>query len=306
MLALGLTSVAATAVGVAALRTGALPGPALAVLALTPLALADVVAGLPDAAVRLLTARQAAGRLAELATTPAPVAAEGAPVGAPSAFHARGLAVRWPAAADVAVRDVDLTLTPGTRLALTGPSGSGKSTVVAALLRTLDPAAGSLAADGRDVRGLAAEDVRSGIAWCGARTHLFDSTLAANLRLAAPDADDDALVDALRRAQLGDWFATLPDGLATAVGEHGGAVSGGERQRIGIARALLARRPVFVLDEPTAHLDGATGDALAAELLAVTEGHTALVVTHRPEQTPGLPELRIGRDKEEQCVPAPA
>ncbi|MBW0115087.1 thiol reductant ABC exporter subunit CydC, partial [Pseudonocardia abyssalis] len=296
VLAIGATSVAATAVGIAAVRAGTLPGPALAVLALTPLAMADVVAGLPDAAVRLLTALPAARRLAELEARPVAVADPAHPldVAPPSGFTADGLAVRWPGAGRDAVHDVDLDLRGGTRLALTGPSGSGKSTVVAALLRTLDPSAGTLRADGHDVRGLAGDDVRHGIAWCGARTHLFDSTLRANLALAAPDATDAQLVAALGRARLGDWFAGLPDGLDTAVGEHGGAVSGGERQRIGITRALLAERNVLVLDEPTAHLDPATADALAAELLAVTEGRTALIVTHRPEQTPGLPEVRIG------------
>ncbi|MBW0089907.1 thiol reductant ABC exporter subunit CydD [Pseudonocardia sp. KRD-184] len=300
VLATGATSVAATAVGVAAVRAGTLPGPALAVLALTPLALADVVAGLPDAAVRLLTALPAARRLAELEAQPATVA-QPAPTGGPraavpppSGFTADGLAVRWPGAATDAVRGVDLGLCAGTRLALTGPSGSGKSTVVAALLRTLDPSAGALRADGRDVRELTGTEVRSGIAWCGARTHLFDSTLRANLTLAAPGASDEQLVAALGHARLGDWLAGLPDGLDTAVGEHGGAVSGGERQRIGVTRALLAERNVLVLDEPTAHLDPATADALAAELLTVSEGRTALIVTHRPEQTPGLAEVRIG------------
>jgi ATP-binding cassette, subfamily C, bacterial CydCD len=148
-------------------------------------------------------------------------------------------------------------------------------------------------AGGRDVRELAADGVRSGIAWCGAGTHLFDSTLRANLLLAAPDAPDIALVRALERAQLGPWLRGLPAGLDTALGEHGGPVSGGERQRLGIARAVLAARPVLVLDEPTAHLDPATADALAAELLALSAGHTALIVTHRPEQVPGLPTLHL-------------
>ena len=296
VLAVGATAVAGTAVGIAALRDGTLPGPALAVLALTPLALADVVAGLPDAAVRLLTAVPAAHRLAELATTQAPVTepASSPPATAPTGFAARDLAVRWPGADRDAVRDVDLDLTPGSRLALVGPSGSGKSTVVAALLRTLNPHAGTLRADGHDVRELPSEDVRAGIAWCGARAHLFDSTLRANLLLAAPDATDDDLVAALRQAQLGAWLAGLPRGLDTPIGEHGGPVSGGERQRLGIARAVLARRPVWVLDEPTAHLDAATADALAAELMTVTAGRTALIVTHRPEQTPALPQLRVG------------
>ena len=137
--------------------------------------------------------------------------------------------------------------------------------------------------------------MRDGIAWCGAATHLFDNTLRANLLLASPTATDDELARALQQAQLGNWLAALPEGLDTALGEHGGAVSGGERQRIGVARALLADRPVTILDEPTAHLDARTADALADELLDVTRGRTALIVTHRPEQTPGLPRLDLGR-----------
>ena len=292
---IGAASVAATALGVTALRDGNLAGPALAVHALTPLALADVVAALPDAAVRLLTALPSAHRLRELERREAPVTdpATGSGATPPTTVAARELAVRWPGAPSDAVRDVDLTLSPGTRLALTGPSGSGKSSVVAALMRNLAPSAGRILADGHDVRGLTGDELRAGIAWCGPWSHLFDSTLRENLRLARPDADDAELLDALRRAQLGGWFAGLPDGLDTAVGEHGGAVSGGERQRLGIARALLADRPVLLLDEPTAHLDAVTADTLAAELLTATEGRTALFVTHRPEQTPGLPEVRL-------------
>jgi ATP-binding cassette subfamily C protein CydCD len=296
VLAVGATSVLAAAVGVAALRAGSLPGPALAVLVLTPLALADVLAGLPDAALRLLTAVPAAQRLADLESVPATVLEPQQPAGVapPTRLAADGLAVRWPGADRDAVRDVALVLDRGTRLAVTGPSGSGKSSIVAALLRTLDPAAGTVRADGRDVRELTGDEVRRGIAWCGAHTHLFDSTLRANLLLAAPDADDATLRNALHRGQLGDWFDSLPDGLDTPLGEHGGPVSGGERQRLGVVRALLADRPVMLLDEPTAHLDPATSDALANELLAATEGRTALIVTHRPAQAAGLPTLRLG------------
>ena len=305
VLSIGSTTVALTALGIAAVRAGMLPGPALAVLALTPLAAAELVAGLPDAALRLVTAAPAARRLAELEELPAPVVDPDLPaaVAPPRSLATRALSVRWPGAGHDAVRDVDLTLSPGDRLALTGPSGSGKSTVVAALLRTLEPSAGAVLADGRDARDLTGDQVRAGIAWCGARTHLFDSTLRANLLLACPDASDADLLDALRRARLQSWFAALPDGLDTLVGEHGGSVSGGERQRIGVARALLADRPVLLFDEPTAHLDPATADALAAELMAATAGRTALIVTHRPEQTPGLPELRIDR-READRTPA--
>jgi ATP-binding cassette subfamily C protein CydCD len=178
VLAIGAMSVAATAVGVVAVRAGLLPGPALAVLALTPLALADVVAGLPDAAVRLLTALPAARRLAELESRPSPVAEPAFPVlvDPPAGLATRQLAVRWPDADRDAVHGLDMTLRQGTRLAITGPSGSGKSSLVAALMRTLDPAEGAVLADGRDVRDLASDTVRDGIAWCGAAAHLFENT----------------------------------------------------------------------------------------------------------------------------------
>jgi ATP-binding cassette subfamily C protein CydCD len=296
VLSIGATSVGATAVGIVALRAGALPGPALAVLALTPLALADVVAGLPEAATRLLSALPSAGRLARLEQrpTPAPEPAIAAGVVPPSSLATVALAVRWPDARRDAVSGVDLALPAGSRTTLTGPSGSGKSTVVAALLRGLLPHRGAVRADGRDTRELTGDEVRRGIAWCGSWSHLFDSTLRANLRLADPRATDEQIEAALRRARLGGWLAGLPDGLDTALGEHGRPVSGGERQRIGVARALLADRPILLLDEPTAHLDPDNADALAGELMADTRGRTALIVTHRPEQAPGLTRLRLG------------
>ena len=170
--------------------------------------------------------------------------------------------------------------------------------MVAALLRQLEPSAGTVLADGRDARELTGDELRAGVGWCGPQTHLFDNTLRANLLLARPDADDDALLDALRRARLGTWYDGLPKGLDTWVGAHGGTVSGGERQRVGVARALLADRPVLLFDEPTAHLDRACADALSTELLAATADRTALIVTHRPDQVPTLPELRLGGDRD--------
>jgi ATP-binding cassette, subfamily C, bacterial CydCD len=190
---------------------------------------------------------------------------------------------------------VDLRLPAGGRLVLTGPTGSGKSTLLAALLRTVEPRAGEVRIDGIDTREVLGDELRARIAWCGPATHLFDSTLRQNLLLAHPDARTDEVVDALARAGLGDWLAGLPEGLETPVGRHGGAVSGGERQRIGLARALLADRPVLLLDEPTAHLDTGTAALVCADLLRVTAGRTALVVTHRPEELPGLPRM---------CLPA--
>jgi ATP-binding cassette subfamily C protein CydCD len=295
ILAVGGATVCCTALGVAALRAGVLPGTALAVLALTPLATAELVAALPDAAQRLATALPAARRLAELERAPSAVSEPDDPRPGPPGrrLDTHGLAVRWPGSDQDAVTGVDLRLSAGGRLVLTGPTGSGKSTVLAALLRTVEPRAGTVRIDGIDTREVLGDDLRARIAWCGPATHLFDSTLRQNLLLARPDARNDEIVDAVARAGLGDWLAGLPEGLETPVGRHGGAVSGGERQRIGLARALLADRPVLLLDEPTAHLDSDTAALVCADLLRATAGRTALVVTHRPEELPGLPRMRL-------------
>ena len=296
VLGTGLAAVGATVVGIAALGTGSLAPTALAVLALTPLAAAELVAGLPEAATRTAEALPAARRLAELEAQEAPVEDPAIPREVPDdpAPAAEDLAVRWPGAATDAVSGVDFVLARSDRMLLTGPSGAGKSTVLAALMRTLTARRGAVTLDGADTATMAAEQVRSRMGWTGPAAHLFDNTLRENLRLARPDATDDELVNALSHARLADWFAGLPHGLDTALGEHGGPVSGGERQRLAVARVLLADRPIVVLDEPTAHLDAPTATALAAEIEELTRGRTALVVTHRPAEFPGLPSTVVG------------
>ncbi|MFD5246073.1 thiol reductant ABC exporter subunit CydD [Amycolatopsis sp. NPDC058340] len=303
--AVGLTSLACLVLGALAVRTGTIPGPALAVLALTPLATAELVSGLPEAAQRLLGAGHSARRLSELDSAPAAPAEPAPAATAPAAAElaAEQLSIRWPQAWQDTVHDLDLRVAGGNRLALTGRSGSGKSTVIAALMRYLAPSGGRILLDGVDTRTYDADSVRAQIAWCGPDTHLFDSTLRENLRLAGPGANDDDLVAALGSAQLGRWLASLPEGLDTALGTHGTPVSGGERQRIGVARALLSGRPILLLDEPTAHLDTPTATALACDILTATEGRPVLVATHRPSEFPGLPRLNLAPRQVEPISP---
>ncbi|MFF3110533.1 thiol reductant ABC exporter subunit CydD [Kitasatospora sp. NPDC057904] len=285
----GLTVTAAAAVGLRGVHTGALAPVCLAVVVLTPLAAFEAVTGMPLAVQARQRSRAARARLDEvLDAEPAvtePVEAAALPA-QPLPIAVRGLAVRYPGRAEDALSGVDLDLAPGRRIAVVGPSGSGKTTLAQALLRFLEPAAGGVTfAAGRpqavDSRALPGDDVRRVIGLCAQDAHVFDSSLRENLRLARPGADEDELRAALAGARLLDWTDGLPDGLDTMVGEHGARLSGGQRRRLALARALLADFPVLVLDEPAEHLDLPTADALTADLLAATAGRTTVLITHR-------------------------
>ena len=182
-----------------------------------------------------------------------------------------------------ALSSFDLRLEPGRRIALVGPSGAGKTTVTNLLLRFLDPEEGRVTLAGHDIRDLRQNDVRRTFALAGQNAYVFNSTIRANLSLARPGATDAELEDALHRASLGDWVASLPDGLETRVGEEGTELSGGQRQRLTVARALLSEAPVLVLDEPTAHLDPETAEVLVRDVLAAAGDRSILLITHRPE-----------------------
>jgi ABC-type multidrug transport system fused ATPase/permease subunit len=195
----------------------------------------------------------------------------------------RGVSARYAADGPLVLDRFDLVLEPGRSVALVGPSGAGKTTVVNLLLRFLDPLEGSVLLGGRDLREYRQEDVRHAIAVAAQDAYLFSTTIRENVRLARPSASDAEVETALRRARVWEWVASLPDGLETLVGEEGAYLSGGQRQRVALARALLADAPVLVLDEPTAHLDPETAEALVRDVLAAADGRSVLLITHRPE-----------------------
>jgi thiol reductant ABC exporter CydC subunit len=282
----GLTTAAVLAIAVAAHDAGTLDRVLVATLALLALSSFETVAPLSGAARELVGTLAGGRRVLELTgrepVVRDPVVPVPAPIG-PVAVVLEDVTARYPAAPSPAVEHVDLRLGPGERVALVGPSGSGKTTVTNLLLRFLDAEAGTVALDGCDVRTLRQEDVRRTFALAGQDAHVFDSTIRENLRLARPRATDDELVAALTSARLADWVETLPDGLDTLVGEDGARLSGGQRQRLIVARALLAEAPVLLLDEPTAHLDPRTAEALVRDVLDAADGRSVLLITHRPE-----------------------
>ncbi|MFJ1706702.1 thiol reductant ABC exporter subunit CydD [Kitasatospora sp. NPDC088346] len=285
----GLTVAATAAAGVHAVGAGALPGVCLALVVLTPLAAFEAVAGMPTAVRFRERSRAARARLDELPAAAEPVAepAEPRPLPArPLPLAVRGLTARWPGQSEDALAGLDLDLAAGRRIAVVGPSGSGKTTLAQVLLRFLDQRSGSVTLGaGRpqavDSRAAAGDEVRRVVGLCAQDAHVFDSSLRENLRLARPTATEAELRAALASARLLDWVDTLPEGLDTMVGEHGARISGGQRQRLALARALLADFPVLILDEPAEHLDLPTADALTTDLLAATAGRTTLLITHR-------------------------
>jgi thiol reductant ABC exporter CydC subunit len=286
ILVAGLTTVGVLAVAVAAHDVGTLDRVLVAALALLALSSFDAVAPLPAAARELAATLASGRRVLELTDREPAVTDSGTPVPAPRApvtVTLEGVTARYPHAQTPALEAFDLRLDPGRRVALVGPSGAGKTTVTRLLLRFLDPDAGRVTIGGCDLRELRQEDVRRTFALAGQEAHVFDSTIRENLRLARPTATDEELVDALRRARLDDWVESLPDGLATLVGEEGSHLSGGQRQRLVVARALLADAPVLLLDEPTAHLDEPTAEALVRDVLKAADDRSVLLITHRPE-----------------------
>jgi thiol reductant ABC exporter CydC subunit len=286
VLVAGLTAVAVLAIAVSAHDAGTLDRVLVAMLALLAISSFDAVAPLPAAARELAAQLGAGQRLLELTDREPLVRDPADPLpapGGPVTVALEGVTARHSGDEAPALRRFDLTLEPGKRVALVGPSGAGKTTVSSLLLRFLDPEEGRVTIGGHDLRGYRQEDVRRTFALAGQDAHLFNSTIRANLLLARPEARDAELQHALRRARIGDWVSSLPDGLDTLVGEEGMQLSGGQRQRLVLARALLADAPVLILDEPAAHLDPPTAEALMADVVGAAANRSVLLITHRPE-----------------------
>ncbi len=204
-----------------------------------------------------------------------------------AAVPAGGLAfeqvtVTYPGRSDDAVADVSFEVAPGETVALVGPSGAGKSTLLNVLLGFVRPTEGRVRIGGVDLAEVDLEEWRSRIAWVPQRPQLFAGTVAENVRLARPDADEAAVRGALGDAGALEFVDALPLGADTVLGEDGAGLSAGQRQRLALARAFLADRPVLLLDEPTAALDGATEAEVVAAVRRLAAGRTVLLVVHRP------------------------
>jgi len=292
LLLLTAAGTVAMAAAIAADVGSTINAPVAALLVLTPIALGDAFSTLPDVA-RALARSQASGvRLGTLLGQQPAVSATGAQsleatTGMPPSLSVQDLTAAW-SGSTPQVGPLDLNIPARTRLAITGPNGCGKSTLLAVLARALDPTDGSYEIDGRDALGIKLGQARRTFAVLDDEPHLFASTLRANLGLARPGSADADLVEALNRAGLAPWFAVLDQGLDTIIGTGGRGVSGGERARLGLARALHSQRPVLLLDEPVAHLDHATADAVMGDLTRSASGQSVIMVSHRRDGLAGF------------------
>jgi ATP-binding cassette subfamily C protein CydC len=299
LLVMGATVAGVLALAVSSHAAGALDRVLIALLALAALAAFEAVQPLPEALRELRNTIASGERVLELTGRDPAVTDPADPLPLPRrpfTLALEDVRVRYGPGERPALDGVSLELEPGGRVALLGRSGSGKTTVVNLLLRFVDPEAGRVTLDGRDLGDYRQEDVRRAVAVADQDSHLFSTTIRENLRLARPECTDDELADALRRARILDWVRSLPDGWNTLVGEEGRELSGGQRQRLVVARALLANARVLVLDEPTAHLDGPTAERLIDDVLDAAAERAVLLITHRPE----------GLDRMDEVVRLPA
>lgn len=304
-----LSAVAALLIGIPLLGHGSLNAPTLTVIALVPLAMFEVIGTAPLALGAWRQVRSSARRVAEVvpATVPAaiptdrPVAGEAAGAVADAAeaiggatvpdrtaraeagspvLEIRGLSARWPGEASDGVATLDLTLHHGDRVVIEGPSGAGKTTLAHVLVRFLDYS-GSYRLGGVEARELSTDSVRDIVGLCEQSPYLFDEDIRQNLLFARDTATDDDLTAVLGRVGLADW-AQERGGLSARVGDGGSLISGGQAQRLALARALLADFPVIVFDEPTANVDPELAAGLMRDILAVAtdDRRTVVVISH--------------------------
>lgn len=257
------------------------PLPAAAVLFLTVAAF-ESIGGLTRAGALAGNITRAAARVVAVGDLPEHAPPEGtqpAPQGTDIRFEQ--VSFRWDESRAPVLDHLDLNIPAGQRIAVMGPSGAGKSTLAALLLKVVGPQAGRITLGGEDIATIRDEAMRERIAWLSQATHLFTDTIRANLLLGRPDATEADLWAALEQARVADVVRALPDGLDSWLGEGGASVSGGQGRRLALARVLLSRAPILILDEPATGLDARTEREFLLTLNEVTQGRTVILIVHR-------------------------
>ncbi len=270
---------------------GSLSGPVIGLLVLWPLAIVEIAGTVNENAASVPSIAGAAHRVVAVLDTPDPVI----PTVEPEPVHRRptvsldGVTARWPGADADALAPVSIHLRPGAHAEVVGPSGAGKSTLAAVLVDFVAARSGTYRLGRTDVRNANGDDVRRRVTWIQQLPWIADSTVRENLRIADTEAGDDDVRRALHAVRLDEWFGHLPRGLDSELGRGGAGMSGGEAQRLALARVLLAGHDVVVLDEPTANLDADTAAEVISTVLERCEQRTTILLGHPKEGGPPAP-----------------
>lgn len=291
-LLLGITVLGMLMLAIPALREQRIAPPELAMLVLLAMASFESLMPLPLAFQSLGESREALARVMNLVNAEPDVREPDSPASLPSAndLQLNAVSFRYADHQPWILRELCWQVPACARVALIGPNGAGKSSVIALLTRLRAPQSGEICLGGVSYDQLRGEDIRSRFAVLSQLAHLFNTTLRANLRMAAPEADDIRLRAACRAAGIESFVDSLPNGLDTPVGELGNAVSGGQARRIALARTLLKPAPILILDEPTEGLDALTAHQVMQGVHAwvTAQGQSLIVITHRPLETVGM------------------
>lgn len=263
--------------------SGRLGGIYLAMLPLIVFSSFEAVLPLPMVLPYLAESRQAAGRLWQIIDAPPEVSDPGDPLVQPEDYsiQVQDLSFRYGPDQPWVLKGLNFQLSQGGHLAIVGPSGAGKSTLVNLLLRFWEYPAGSIRLGGHEIREYSPERLRQLFAVVAQETHLFNTTIRENLRMAKPEASAEALYQAARQAEIHEFILSLPRKYETIIGEGGFKLSGGQRQRLAIARAFLKDAPILILDEATANLDRITQQEVMAALGLLMQGKTTLLISHQ-------------------------
>ncbi|MEN9742009.1 MAG: hypothetical protein RIR66_965 [Actinomycetota bacterium] len=293
ILAQGVAILCSTYVAIVAFTDGKIDGALLAVLTMIPMAAFESVSNFPNAALALARVRSSANRLIEVMDSPDPIT-EPAQSSAISSVEIKltNASAAW--TNQDAVSDVNFVVPQNSSLGLVGPSGSGKSTIIAILQKFLSLRSGKYTLGDVDSTQLSGQVIREKLIASSPEQHIFATTISENLRLASDhpqDLTDDQMWKALAQVQLADWVKALPSQLETMIGERGSTMSGGQKQRLALARLFIANPNVWLLDEPTEHLDSLLADQVMEKVLAATNGKSLIVASHRLADTSGLDQV---------------
>ena len=293
-----LTVLGVLVVSIPLVRTASLDGVMLGVVVLAAISSFEAILPLPVALQYLDNSLAAGRRILELVDSRPLVVDPPAPSPVPPilAIRVSDLTFRYEPGEAPALQQVSFSIPYHGKVALVGPSGAGKSTLVNLLLRFWEYQTGSIKVGDTELRELAQEDVRRMISLVSQSTYLFNATVRENLLLAQPEASEQQMFEAARQARIHDVICSFPAGYDTWIGERGLQLSGGERQRLAIARAILKRAPILVLDEPTANLDAISERQILDQLVGLMQFRTTLLVTHRLLGLQSMDQILVLKD----------